>query len=83
MGIKVYENLTVKSYNMFLLSILLEPKKLQADFCRHNAHHVACAATSGHISNKTNDGTFGNLWRLTVNGIYHLTDSHFFNIAKP
>lgn len=40
MGIKVYENLTVKSYNMFLLSILMKPKKLQSDFCRHNAHHV-------------------------------------------
>lgn len=40
MGNKVYENLAVKSYNMFLLSILLEPKKLQADFCRHNARHV-------------------------------------------
>lgn len=26
MGIKVYENLTVKSYNMFLLSILMEPR---------------------------------------------------------
>ena len=83
MGIKVYENLTVKSYNMFLLSVLQEPKKLQADFCRHNAHHVARAASSGHISNKTNVGTFGNLWRVTVAGIYHLTDSRFFNIVKP
>lgn len=80
---KVYENLAIKSYNKFLLRILVEPKKLQADFCRHNAHHVARAATSGHISNKTADGTFGNLWRVTVNGIYHLADSRFFNIAKP
>ena len=80
---KVYENLAIKSYNKFLLRILVEPKKLQADFCRHNAHHVARAATSGHISNKTAAGTFGNLWRVTVNGIYHLTDSRFFNIAKP
>lgn len=83
MGIKVYENLTVKSYNMFLLSVLQEPKKLQSDFCRHNARHVARAATSGHISNKTAEGTFGNLWRVTVSGIYHLADSRFFNIAKP
>lgn len=82
MGNKVYENLAVKSYNMFLLNILLEPKKLQADFCRHNARHVARAASSGHISNKTNDGTFGNLWRVTVTGIYHLADSRFFNIVK-
>ena len=80
---KVYENLAIKSYNKFLLRILVEPKKLQADFCRHNAHHVARAASSGHISNKTNVGTFGNLWRVTVTGIYHLTDSRFFNIVKP
>lgn len=79
---KVYENLAVKSYNKFLLRILVEPKKLQADFCRHNAHHVARAASSGHISSKTNDGTFGNLWRVTVAGIYHLADSRFFNIVK-
>lgn len=79
---KVYENLAIKSYNKFLLRILVEPKKLQADFCRHNAHHVARAASSGHISNKTNVGTFGNLWRVTVAGIYHLADSHFFNIVK-
>lgn len=80
---KVYENLAIKSYNKFLLRILVEPKKLQADFCRHNAHHVARAATSGHISNKTNAGTFGNLWRVTVAGIYHLAESRFFNIVKP
>lgn len=80
---KVYENLAIKSYNKFLLRILVEPKKLQADFCRHNAHHVARAASSGHISNKTNVGTFGNLWRVTVAGIYHLADSRFFNIVKP
>ena len=80
---KVYENLAIKSYSEFLLWILMEPKKLQADFCRHNAHHVARAATSGHISNKTNVGTFGNLWRVTVAGIYHLADSRFFNIVKP
>lgn len=79
---KVYENLAIKSYNKFLLRILVEPKKLQADFCRHNAHHVARAASSGHISNKTNVGTFGNLWRVTVAGIYHLADSRFFNIVK-
>lgn len=79
---KVYENLAVKSYNKFLLRILVEPKKLQADFCRHNAHHVARAASLGHISSKTNDGTFGNLWRVTVAGIYHLADSRFFNIVK-
>ena len=80
---KVYENLAIKSYSEFLLRILVEPKKLQADFCRHNAHHVARAATSGHISNKTNAGTFGNLWRVTVTGVYHLADSRFFNIVKP
>lgn len=80
---KVYENLAIKSYNKFLLRILVEPKKLQADFCRHNTHHVARAASSGHISNKTNVGTFGNLWRVTVDGIYHLADSRFFNIVKP
>ena len=80
---KVYENLAIKSYNKFLLRILVEPKNLQADFCRHNAHHVARAASSGHISNKTNAGTFGNLWRVTVAGIYHLADSRFFNIVKP
>ena len=79
---KVYENLAIKSYSEFLLRILVEPKKLQADFCRHNAHHVARAATSGHISNKTNAGTFGNLWRVTVTGVYHLADSRFFNIVK-
>ena len=80
---KVYENLAIKSYSEFLLWILMEPKKLQSDFCRHNAHHVARAATSGHISNKTNAGTFGNFWRVTVTGVYHLADSRFFNIVKP
>lgn len=80
---KVYENLAIKSYNEFLVRILVKPKKLQSDFCRHNTHHVARAATLGHISNKTNAGTFGNLWRVTVTGVYHLADSSFFNIVKP
>ena len=83
MATKTYEYLAVRSYNMFLLDVLREPKKLQADFCRHNANHVARAATSGHISSKTDDGTYGNHWRLTVEGIYYLTDSSFFNIVKP
>ena len=80
---KVYKNLAIKSYNEFLVRILVEPKKLQSDFCRHNAHHVAHAATSGHISNKTDAGTFGNLWRVTATGVYHLADSRFFNVVKP
>ena len=51
--------------------IYMEPKKLQADFCRENAHMVARLASQGFITTRyiDNPDLFGWTWRVTGAGL--------------
>lgn len=64
----------MNAYVKFLRALYRNPKKLQADFCRYNAFHVAEAASRGHISSMIG-GVAGNTWRITSAGEKFMKES--------
>lgn len=59
-------------YLRVLAAIKSCPRTFQSDFARSNAKYVAEAASRGHLSCLTVDGTNGGAWEVTARGVKFL-----------